>query len=156
MILNAKKYDEQLDVWSIGCIIAELVNRTPLLPGNDYLDQVHRIVNLLGTPTDDDLKYIGNESAKRYVKKLPAQAKKDFKKIFNKASSTCVDLLSKVLVFNPNKRYTVKQCLEHKWFEGLFNPKEDLVAGNVFDWSIDDFKPELHSLQNKFYEESLI
>lgn len=105
----------------------------------------------MGTPSDDDMKYIGNESAKRYVKKnLPPQAKKDFKKIFSKASNNCIDLLSKILVFNPHKRYTVKQCLEHKWFDGLFNAKEDLVEGKPFDWSIDDFKPDLHVLQNKF------
>lgn len=55
-----------------------------------------------------------------------------------------------MLVFNPNKRYNIRQCLEHKWFEGLFNPKEDLMLGKPFDWSIDDFKPDLHVLQNKF------
>lgn len=52
-------------MWSIGCIVAELLSRTPLLPGNDYLDQVHRIVNLLGTPSADDMSFIGNDSARR-------------------------------------------------------------------------------------------
>jgi mitogen-activated protein kinase 1/3 len=52
-------------VWSIGCIIAEMIGRSPLLPGNDYLEQIHRIVQLVGTPTNQDLDFIKNPSAKK-------------------------------------------------------------------------------------------
>lgn len=65
VILNAKHYTDQLDVWSIGCIIAEMIGRSPLLPGNDYLEQIHRIVQLVGTPTTQDLEFIKNPSAKK-------------------------------------------------------------------------------------------
>lgn len=90
-----------------------------MLPGNDYLDQVHRIINLIGTPTDEDMSFIGNESAKRYIKKLPYSQKKDFRKMFPLGSDLCIDLLYKLLVFNPNKRFSVFQALEHKWFAGM-------------------------------------
>lgn len=59
VILNASEYSKAVDIWSVGCIAAELFGRTPLFPGEDFLDQVQRIVSVLGTPTSDDMKYIG-------------------------------------------------------------------------------------------------
>lgn len=52
-----------MDVWSIGCIFAELLGRTPLFPGKDYLEQIQRIIAVLGTPSSDEISYITNEGA---------------------------------------------------------------------------------------------
>jgi len=54
------------------------LGRTPLLPGEDYLDQVQRIIALLGTPTSEDMSFIGNESARKYIMNLPKKKKQDF------------------------------------------------------------------------------
>lgn len=59
MILNASEYSKAVDIWSVGCIFAELLGRQPLFPGEDFLDQVQRIISVLGTPSADDMKYIG-------------------------------------------------------------------------------------------------
>ena len=67
VILNASEYSKAIDVWSIGCIIAELLGRTPLFPGEDFLDQVQRIISVLGTPSVEDMKYIGNKDAIKYI-----------------------------------------------------------------------------------------
>ena len=75
VILNAQKYTHALDVWSIGCIFAELLGRAPLFPGDDYLDQIKRTISVLGTPTRDDLSFIGNDLAKKYVRSLPKRNK---------------------------------------------------------------------------------
>lgn len=60
VILNASQYSKAIDIWSVGCILAELLGRTPLFPGEDFLDQVQRIISVLGTPNFEDMKYIGN------------------------------------------------------------------------------------------------
>lgn len=52
VILKASKYTKAVDIWSVGCIFAELLGRTPLFPGEDYLDQIQRTIAVLGTPTD--------------------------------------------------------------------------------------------------------
>jgi len=52
-----------VDIWSVGCIAAELLGRMPLFPGDNYLDQVQRVIAVLGTPTPEDMAYIGNEMA---------------------------------------------------------------------------------------------
>jgi len=61
--------------------------------------------------------------------------------VFPKASLQAVDLLSKILTFNPDKRYTVEQCLAHPYFESLHNPEEEPVCEQPFDWNWDNFEP---------------
>lgn len=75
VILNASEYTKAIDIWSVGCIIAELLGRTPLFPGEDFLDQVQRIISILGTPSAEDMKYIGNKDAIKYIKSLPKRTK---------------------------------------------------------------------------------
>jgi mitogen-activated protein kinase 1/3 len=78
VILNASEYSKAVDIWSIGCILAELIGRHPLFPGDDYLDQVQKIIAILGTPSHNDLAYIGNESAIKYIKSLPKRSRINF------------------------------------------------------------------------------
>lgn len=88
--------------------MAELLARQPLFPGEDFLDQVQRIISVLGTPTSDDMKYIGNENAIKYIKSLPKRTKQNWEKLFPNITHQAGDLLSKMLTFNPDKRYSVE------------------------------------------------
>lgn len=108
VILNASEYSKAVDIWSVGCIMAELYGRQPLFPGEDFLDQVQRIISVLGTPNSEDMKYIGNENAIKYIKSLPKRSKQSWDKLFPKIKPQAADLLSKMLTFNPDKRYTVE------------------------------------------------
>lgn len=78
VILNASEYSKAVDIWSVGCIMAELMGRQPLFPGEDFLDQVQRIISVLGTPSADDMKYIGNENAIKYIKSLPKRTRQNW------------------------------------------------------------------------------
>jgi mitogen-activated protein kinase 1/3 len=71
VILSASEYTKQIDTWSIGCILGELLGRSPLFPGDDYLDQVQRIICVIGTPTESDMCFVGNPSARRFIQRLP-------------------------------------------------------------------------------------
>jgi len=62
LLLGTEIYSQAIDIWSVGCILAELFGRQPLFPGEDFLDQVQRIISVLGTPSSEDMKYIGNAS----------------------------------------------------------------------------------------------
>jgi len=117
VILNASHYTNALDVWSLGCIFAELLGRAPLFPGDDYLDQIKRTIGVLGTPSQEDMSFIGNKLARKYIQKLIIRNKQPFKGIFPKANPAALQLLGKMLVFNPEKRYTVKQTLNHPYFD---------------------------------------
>lgn len=155
VILNASEYDHSVDIWSIGCIFAELLGRAPLLPGDDYLDQIKRVIGILGTPTKAELAFIGNELAVKFVRSLPKRNKQSWSTLFPKSNPVALDLLGKMLNFNPLKRYNVKQCLSHPYFEGIHNEKTEPVCKEVFDWSWDNFEPTKELLQEMVYEESL-
>ena len=155
VILNASHYTNALDVWSIGCIFAELLGRAPLFPGDDYLDQIKRTIAVLGTPTAEDMTFIGNDLARKYIRKLPKRNKQSWQSLYPKANPVALNLLSKMLIFNPEKRYTVKQCLKHPYFEGLHNEEAEPEAEEPFDWTWDDFEPTKDLLQKMVWNESL-
>ncbi|CAD8057678.1 unnamed protein product [Paramecium primaurelia] len=155
VILNASEYSKAVDIYSVGCILAELLGRTPLFPGENYLDQVQRIIAVLGSPTADDMKYIGNNNAIKYIKSLPKRSKQKWEALFPKANNKALDLLGKMITFNPEQRYTVEQCLQHPYFDELHNPDEEPLSGKAFDWSWDNFEPTKEILQNMIYQESL-
>ena len=144
-----------MDIWSVGCILAELFGRQPLFPGEDFLDQVQRIISVLGTPTTEDMKYIGNDNAIKYIKSLPKRSKQSWEKLFPNIKPTAADLLSKMLTFNPDKRYTVEECLAHPYFDGLHDEEQEVISKKPFDWGWDNFKPTKDLLQNMVYDESL-
>jgi mitogen-activated protein kinase 1/3 len=155
VILCPSEYSKAVDIWSIGCIFAELLGRQPLFPGDHYLDQIQKIISVLGTPTSDDLGFITNTQAKEFVLKLAKRTKQSYSTLFPKSNPVALDLLSKLLIFNPRKRYTIEQCISHPYFEGLHNPEEEPISESTFDWSFDDIELTKDNLQNMIFEESL-
>jgi serine/threonine protein kinase len=154
VVLNSSNYTEKVDVWSAGCVFAELLGRAPLFPGEDYLDQVKRIVGVLGTPSAEDLDFIQNPSAKRFIMKLPRRDKTKWSSIFPKAPAAALDLLDQMLCFNSEKRATVLQCLRHPYFKDLHSREDETLADSPFDWSCDNFELTKENLQTIVYEEA--
>ena len=72
LLLANETYSGAIDIWSVGCILAELLQRTPLFPGADYLDQLKRIIKVLGSPSDAELTFIQHPRARSYLNQLPA------------------------------------------------------------------------------------
>lgn len=118
IILNASEYTKAIDIWSIGCIFAELLGRTALFPGENYLDQIQRVISVLGTQTYEDINFITNQQALDFLKSLPKRSKQNFQVLFPEANPLALDVLSKMLAFNPHKRYSAEECMGHPYFEG--------------------------------------
>jgi mitogen-activated protein kinase 1/3 len=85
IMLNSKGYNKSIDVWSVGCILAEMLNNRPLFPGKHYLDQLNHILNVIGSPNEEDLQFIQNERAQGYIVNLPRKTKIPFERIFPNA-----------------------------------------------------------------------
>ena len=79
---SCQEYDHKIDVWSVGCILAELHGRKPLFPGDDYIKQMNLIFGVLGTPSKEDMKFITNDKALEYIKSLKKKPKIEFNKIY--------------------------------------------------------------------------
>jgi mitogen-activated protein kinase 1/3 len=86
---------------------------------------------------------------------LQKKKPKPFNVLYPKANPLALDLLSKMLIFNPNKRITIEECIKHEYFKGLHDPGEEPLSDKVFDWSFDDLKLTKENLQKMVYEESL-
>lgn len=123
--------------------------------GQNYLDQLQRIIAVLGTPSPVDMEYITNDKALDYMKSLPKRSKLPLKNLYPDATPEALDLLEKMLVFNPEKRYTAEECLAHPYFEDYHSAETEPLADEVFDWSWDNFEPTKELLQEMIYEESL-
>ena len=74
LLVENSTYDQGIDIWSVGCILAECLGRKALLPGRDYLQQLRLIIETLGAPTPKDLKIIENPQAVEYIQALPKKA----------------------------------------------------------------------------------
>ncbi|KDQ61759.1 hypothetical protein JAAARDRAFT_521210 [Jaapia argillacea MUCL 33604] len=115
LMLAFRRYDTAIDVWSIGCIFAELMLGKPLFKGKDYVDQLNKILEVLGSPDDKVVTRIANERAQNYVRSLPFKKAIPFRKLIPMADPQALDLLSRMLAFDPAQRIRVPEALEHPW-----------------------------------------
>uniref|UniRef100_A0ACD5TGB5 Uncharacterized protein n=1 Tax=Avena sativa TaxID=4498 RepID=A0ACD5TGB5_AVESA len=130
LLLSCDKYDTSIDVWSVGCIFAELLGRRPIFPGLPGLDQPSRLKfmgggpkhNVLGTICEDDLEFIDKPRNLEYIKSLGNTPGVPFSSMYPEAHPLAIDLLQKMLVFDPSKRFSVTEALEHPYLSSLYDP----------------------------------
>ncbi|XP_004705746.2 mitogen-activated protein kinase 3 [Echinops telfairi] len=144
IMLNSKGYTKSIDIWSVGCILAEMLSNRPIFPGKHYLDQLNHILSILGSPSQEDLNCIINMKARNYLQSLPAKTKVAWAKLFPKADPKALELLDRMLTFNPNKRITVEEALAHPYLEQYYDPTDEPVAEEpfTFDMELDDLPKE--------------
>ena len=82
IMLSCQEYTKAIDVWSVGCIFAELLGRKPLFPGDDYIHQLQIISDVLGTPADEDLEFVTSDKARRFMKSQAFKQKVPFSKLY--------------------------------------------------------------------------
>lgn len=135
IMLTFKEYTKAIDVWSVGCILAEMLNSKPLFPGKDYHHQLTLILDVLGTPTMEDYYGIKSRRAREYIRSLPFKKKIPWKNIIVKegVSDLALDLLEQLLAFNPAKRITVEQALKHPYLEPYHDPDDEPNAEPIPD-----------------------
>lgn len=119
VLLCSHEYDYAIDMWSVGCIFAELLGRKPLFPGKDYRHQLEIITRVTGSPGNQDMELVASDKAREYMYSLPRYERVPFSQIYPNANPLACDLLSKMLTFDPRRRITVEQALEHPYLAHL-------------------------------------
>lgn len=128
LLLNCLEYTAAIDIWSVGCILAEIMTREPLFPGKDYVHQLKLITELLGTPEDTSLRFLRSDNARKYVKQLSRYPKQKFSARFPNMTPTAIDLLEKMLVFDPNRRISVDEALCHPYLSSLHDINDEPIC----------------------------
>lgn len=172
-------YTSAVDIWSLGCILAELLSmqegsvagyqdRKPLFPGGtcyplsgdldtikteERLDQLSMIFGIIGTPSAEDLASIGN--ADEYIGSIKQTKGTPLESIYPEADPAAIDLLNRMLRFNPKSRCTAEEALDHEFFKGVRRKELETVAdaplvGPAF---LDSLEIDLETLKQKIFEE---
>jgi len=153
VMCSCQEYDKKIDVWSVGCIMAELHAREPIFPGNDYIQQMNLIFDVVGTPTKEDTDFITNPKALQYIRGMEKKDPVPLKKMYPDANPTAVDLMSRMLTFNPNKRISVNDALDHNYFKSLRLKDTEVECELPFNFDFEKMKLTSENVQKCMLEE---
>ncbi|KAM3934477.1 mitogen-activated protein kinase 14 isoform 3-T3 [Leptodactylus fuscus] len=154
IMLNWMHYNQTVDIWSVGCIMAELLTGRTLFPGTDHIDQLKLILRLVGTPESELLQKISSEAARNYIQSLPYMPKMNFEDVFLGANPQAVDLLEKMLVLDTDKRITATEALAHPYFAQYHDPDDEPVA-DPYDQSFESRELDIEEWKSLTYDEVL-
>eukprot|EP00941_MAST-03F_sp_MAST-3F-sp1_P003219 g3219.t1 len=115
ILLGQKVYGTPVDLWSIGCIFAELSNGTALFPGDSEIDQLHRIFRVFGCP--DDSVWSNVSKLPDYRDNFPKFGRQPLSKVVPLLKGDALDLFTKLLVYDPLKRITAREAILHPYFQ---------------------------------------
>ena len=116
-LLTDGYYNYKMDIWGLGCVFYEILTLEPLFPGDDEIDQVNKINYILGSPSDElFFKFVKN-SAHRNEFNFEYQKGVGIQRYLTHVSPDVVDLIGKMLIYDPDLRYTARQCLNHECFK---------------------------------------
>eukprot|EP00903_Cladosiphon_okamuranus_P009256 g8832.t1 len=154
IMLACQEYSKAIDMWSVGCIFAELMLRRPFFPGDNYIDQLTIICDKLGKPKEEELTFVSTEKARRFIMKLSETTPRCLRDQFpSTASDDALDLLSKMLEFSPDSRISVEDALRHPFMQNLHAAKEEPVADFEFCFAFEAEEPSKHRMQELMWEE---
>ena len=128
LIFGATEYTTQIDVWSLGCVFAELLLGRPLFPGESGVDQLVEIIKILGTPTKEQIMLMNPNYTEFKFPQVKAHAW--HKVLRSRTPPDAIDLISKVLIYDPKERLKAVDILTHSFFDELRDPKTKLPNGN--------------------------
>ena len=138
LLAESEDYGKAIDIWSVGCILAEILGRRVLFRGRDYLHQMHCILRIIGTPTDPrDLLFVTKNECLQVIRKLGHQPRVPWSTLFPNAESLALDLLDKLLAWNPESRITAEQALQHPWFAEYHDDMQEPRCDTSFDFDAD-------------------
>jgi len=126
LLLGARYYGKGVDMWSVGCIFAELMLRMPYFAGDNEIDQLRRIFGALGTPTPKQ--WQGMDLLPGYFEWTPSEGTA-FVRLFTSATDDTLELLADLLKFIPSERPDAAQCLSKRYFSSspVMTPPSQLV-----------------------------
>ena len=151
IVLGSTKYSKAVDMWSVGCILGELLLGKALFPGKSTMNQIELIMGLLGRPSREELDNINAATDIDILEVMQIKKKYGFSQLFKYASKEALDFLRKTLVFDPAKRMTAEEALRHPFVKDFHNAAQEITCSKKIELPISD----LTKLSLKEYREAL-
>ncbi|KAM8877173.1 mitogen-activated protein kinase 7 [Synchiropus picturatus] len=137
LLLSLNHYSLAIDLWSVGCIFAEMLGRKQLFPGKHYVHQLQLILTVLGTPPDSLIGSIRADRVRSYVQSLPSRSSLPLARLYPQAEPEALDLLGAMLRFDPRERISVTQALEHPYLAKYHDADDEPICVPAFDFEFD-------------------
>ncbi|XP_077207353.1 mitogen-activated protein kinase 15 isoform X5 [Paroedura picta] len=154
ILLASHSYTKGVDMWSIGCILGEMLLGKPLFPGTSTVNQIEQILHVIPPPSPEDVAAFHSDYRASIINRLSSQQRVTFEDILPPSTPPqALDLLKRLLVFNPDKRLTAEEALKHPYVQRFHCPtKEPDLDYNVILPLDDDLQLSVAEYRNKLYE----
>ena len=141
-------------MWSIGCILGELLAGKPMFPGTSTVNQLEKIIAVTGAPSKADVAAINSQFAETMLDKLPPVHARSLQDMYPKATTEAIDMLKKLLYFNPTRRLNAEDALKHPFVVMFHDPAQEPVCPGPITIAFDDYtKHTVHEYRDKLYYE---
>lgn len=155
LLLSYDKATKAVDMWSVGCILAELITGEPLFKGNSPLKQLEFILTLLGTPPDID-KVKGSPAAKNFLRAYKKFDGIPFEQRFSSASREAIDLLKRLLTFDPEERISAQDAMRHEYFAEYFDQNDIIVVEKPISFEYESRMTDIRSIKQEAFKTILV
>eukprot|EP01013_Petalomonas_cantuscygni_P043515 TRINITY_DN826_c0_g1_i2.p1 TRINITY_DN826_c0_g1~~TRINITY_DN826_c0_g1_i2.p1 ORF type:complete len:406 (-),score=83.02 TRINITY_DN826_c0_g1_i2:446-1663(-) len=154
LLFMERQYTPAVDIWSTGCIFAEMITRKALFPGRDYLNQLQLLLDAVGVPPEHELDWLQQPEARQYLRAQRTRPPKPLQDVVpGLTNPQAIDFLGKMLVFDPKRRWSAEELLGHPYVSALHDPSDEPVASGPFVWSDDAKQFTESSLRKGLWDE---
>lgn len=154
ILLGSTKYTKGVDMWSVGCILGELLCGKPMFPGTSTMNQLQRIITVTGEPKPEDVDAIQSAFAASMLESIPETEQKSLNDLFPQAKPEALDLMKKLLQFNPSKRIDADEALKHPFVSLFHNPADEPVCTTPITLYFNDNKKySINEYRERLYTE---
>jgi len=156
ILLGSTSYTKGVDLWSVGCILGELISGKPIFPGTSTMNQLDRIMEVTGRPSPEDIEAIKSPFAATMLESLPICRPRPLNEMFPSASVEALDLMRLCMMFNPTKRISAKDAMRHPYVVQFHNPDDEFGFDRTIQIPIDDnTKLTVQDYRDRLYNEVL-
>lgn len=154
ILLGSTKYTKGVDMWSVGCILGELILEKPIFPGKSTMNQLELIIAVVGKPSPSDIAATNSQFAEPMLESVGRIVPKSLQELCPRASPEAIDFMANLLCFNPKGRMTAEQALNHPYVASFHNPKDEPSAPGPITIALpDDTRYTVSEYRDKLYAE---
>jgi len=155
ILLGSTCYTLAVDMWALGCIIAEMFIGKPLVPGTSTMNQLEKILEVTGYPNKEDIAAVKSQFADTMLQGLPKTQQKDLTAVMSASGGAppeAVDMVRKLLDFNPGRRMDIETALKHPYMKAFVTGTEPRCASQMTVPIDDDHKFTVNDYREKLYQ----